>query len=114
MQITRNIYISTETNLAKRRFLEDLYSIFQRKISFGTTVNSNDQNIQGQMVEIADSGAANSSITVTHNLGYIPKFYDVKYANKATQIFDFGTAWTKTQIFIASSTANTKLRIFVH
>lgn len=66
------------------------------------------------MIEIADSGVANSSITINHNLGYIPKFYDVKYASLATQVFDFGTAWTKTQIFLASTTAHTKLRIFVH
>lgn len=101
-------------NTHEKLWVEDLHKIFNRNISFGTGVNSQDQNIQGAMVEVTDSGLANSVIAVTHNLGYIPKFYDIKYANKATQVFDFGTVWTNTQIFIASSTANTKLRIFIH
>lgn len=98
-----------------KRFIEDLHKLINgRNISFGTVVNGGDQNIQGMMIEIADSGVANSSITLIHNLGYIPKFYDVKYMSLATQIFDFGTPWTTTKIFLASSTAHTKLRIFVH
>lgn len=113
MQIIRNNTFNIEDPNHKR-FMEDLYKIFQRNISYGTQVNGQDQNIQGAMVEIADSGLANTSITVTHNLGYVPKFYDVKYMNHATQVFDFGTAWTSTKIFLSSSTAHTKLRIFVH
>lgn len=113
MKVRRFITDSIQ-HLQHKLWLEDVQKLFARNISFGTSVNSDDQNIQGAMVEIADSGAANSSITVTHNLGYIPKFYDIKYASKATQVFDFGTAWTTTKIFLASSTANTKLRIFVH
>jgi hypothetical protein len=94
--------------------MDNLQKLFNRNISFGTGVNTQDQNIQGTMVEIADSGLANTSITINHNLGYIPKFYDLKYASNATQLFDFGTPWTEKQIFLASSTAHTKLRIFVH
>lgn len=101
-------------NTHERLFIEDLHKIFNRNISFGSGIDTQDQNVQGKMVEIADSGLANSVIIVIHNLGYIPKFYDIKYASKATQIFDFGTVWTDTQIFLASSTANTKLRIFIH
>jgi len=101
-------------NINEKLFTDQLQQLFNRNISFGTGVDTQDQNIQGKMIEIADSGAANSSITVTHNLGYIPKFYDVKYSSHATQIFDFGSTWTKTKIFLASSTAHTKLRIFVH
>lgn len=101
-------------NTHEKLWIEELHKVISGGISFGSGLNTLDKNIQGVMVEIADSGLANSVIPVTHNLGYIPKFYDIKYANKATQVFDFGTAWTSTQIFIASSTANTKLRIFIH
>lgn len=114
MQIKNPDFIHEEKDLRRRRWTNDIYKLFNRNISFGTQIDSQDQNIQGKMVEIADSGAANSSITVTHNLGYVPKFWDVKYTNKATQVFDFGTAWTKTQVFLASSTAHTKLRLFIH
>src|SRR5208337_1047963 len=100
-------------NMDEKLFTDQLQQLFNRHISFGIGVDSQDQNIQGKMIEIADSGLANSSITINHNLGYIPKFYDVKYSSIATQVFDFGTTWTKTKIFLASSTAHTKIRIFV-
>ena len=113
MKIIRpKTYDIQDTN--QKRFVEDIFKLTNRNISFGQTVNGLDQNISGMMIEIADSGAANSSITLIHNLGYVPKFYDIKYSNLATQVFDYGTTWTTTKIFLASSTAHTKLRIFVH
>jgi hypothetical protein len=102
------------SDIGLNRFFEDIYKLTRRNISFGTFIDGVDQNIQGQMIEIENSGAANSSITLTHNLGYVPNFYDVKYMSQATQVFDFGTPWTKTNIYLASTTASTKLRIFVH
>lgn len=113
MKIMRPVTFNIE-DPNKKRWYEEIFRMFNRNVSFGTSIDGQDQNIQGKMIEIADSGLANASIAVTHNLGYVPKFYDVKYMSQATQVFDFGTPWTKTKIFIASSTANTKLRIFVH
>lgn len=110
----RRLSTTNYRSINEKLFMDQLQQLFNKNISFGTGISTQDQNIQGKMIEIADSGVANSSITINHNLGYIPKFYDVKYASLATQVFDFGTAWTKTQIFLASTTAHTKLRIFVH
>lgn len=98
----------------EKLFMDDLQKLFNKNISFGVGIDTKDQNIQGKMVEIADSGLANSSVTINHNLGYIPKFYDIKYLSLASTIFDFGTAWTKTKIFLASSTAHVKFRVFIH
>ena len=110
----RRLSTTNYRSINEKLFMDQLQQLFNKNISFGTGISTQDQNIQGKMIEIADSGVANSSITINHNLGYIPKFYDVKYASLATQVFDFGTAWTKTKIFLASTTAHTKLRIFVH
>lgn len=114
MKITRkNTYDIVSPNI--RRYDEDLYKLINgRKISFGQQVNSGDQNIDGQMVEIADTGLANTQFSVVHNLGRVPLFYDIKYMSLATSVFDSGTTWTTTQIFLKSSTAHVKLRIFVH
>lgn len=110
-----------EDDVEFKNFLDDLHKLINGgNISFGTTVNATlnnpnaDRNIQGFLAEVADSGLANTSVTITHNLGYIPKCYDVKYISLATNIFDFGTPWTTTQIFLASSTAHTKFRVFIH
>lgn len=108
--VTHNIQ-----DTSHRNFIEDLYKLINgRNISFGRNVNSGDQNIEGRMVEIANTGAANTQFTVNHNLGYVPSFYDVKYMSLATNIYDGGTAWTDTQIFLKSSTANVRIRIFIH
>jgi hypothetical protein len=98
----------------QKRFIEDIYKLVQRNISFGTQVNGGDQNIAGQMVEIANTGTANTQFTVTHNLGRIPLYYDVKYINGNGVVYDSGTAWTKTQAFFKCSLANAKVRLFVH
>jgi len=101
-------------NIGEKLFMDQIQQLFNKNISFGTGIGTQDQNIQGKMIEIADSGAANSSITINHNLGYIPKFYDVKYLSASSAIFDFGTTWTKTLAFLASSTAHIKFRVFIH
>ena len=110
----RRLSTASYKNMEEKLFMDQLQQLFRKRISFGVGIGTEDQNIQGTMIEITDSGVANSSITINHNLGYIPKFYDVKYLSASSTIFDFGTAWTKTQIFLASSIAHIKFRIFVH
>jgi hypothetical protein len=110
----RRLSTTNYRNINEKLFMDQLQQLFNKNISFGTGISTQDQNIQGKMIEIADSGVANSSIAIKHNLGYIPKFYDVKYLSASSVIFDFGTAWTKTQVFLASSTAHIKFRVFIH
>ncbi len=66
------------------------------------------------MVYVANTGTANIQFTVTHNLGRVPKFYDVKYISVSGIIYDSGTAWTKTQAFFKCSAANAHVRLFIH
>lgn len=97
------------------RFIEDIHKFVNgRKISFGQQVDSGDQNIEGRMVETVDTGLANTEFSFIHNLGRIPLFYDVKYTDKATSIYDSGTPWTTTRAFFKSSTANVRIRLFIH
>lgn len=113
MKIIRpNTYSITDPN--QKRFVEDIFKLIKRNISFGTTVNGEDQNISGQMVEVLNTGLANATFTVTHNLGRIPLFYDVKYINVNGVVYDSGTAWTKTQIFLKCSIINAHVRLFIH
>jgi len=118
MRVIRpNTYSIEDPN--EKRWVEDLYRLTIRNVSFGrnitpATIANDSQNIEGKMVEISDSGLSGASVTVVHNLGYIPKYYDVKYINAATQIYDFGTPWTVRNIYLASSTAHVKFRVFVH
>jgi hypothetical protein len=113
MKITRPNTVAI-TDLNVKRFTEDLYKLTNRNISFGTQVNAQDQNIAGQMVEILNTGPANSLNTVTHNLGRIPNFIDLKYKNIAGDWYYGGSPWTTTLVYIAFTTANMHVRIFIH
>lgn len=99
----------------RKRFYEDIYKLFNgRNISFGHQVNSGDQNLDGLMVEIADTGTANSLNTITHNLGRVPQFIDFKYKSIAGDWYDGGTVWTTTKVFIKFTIAHMKVRLFIH
>ena len=97
-----------------RRVWTDVYTAFKRNISYGHTVDGQDQNIDGKMVEIANTGAANTQVAITHNLGRVPNFIDFKYKNIACDVYDAGTAWTKTQVFVKFNQANAHVRLFIH
>jgi hypothetical protein len=103
------------TDPNQKRFVEDIYKVVNgRNISFGEQVNSGDQNINGMMVENLNTGAANTSVAFTHNLGRVPKFIDFKYKNISGDWYDSGTAWTTTQVFVKFTTANMHVRLFIH
>jgi hypothetical protein len=110
--VRKNTFDIPDTNL--RRWVEDLHKLTNRNISFGTQVDGQDQNIAGHMVDVANTGAANTQFAVTHNLGRIPLFYDVKYINGNGVVYDSGTAWTKTQAFFKCSLATAHIRLFIH
>lgn len=114
MLITRpKTFNITDPN--QKRFVEDIFKLINgANISFGTEVAGADQNINGTMVEVADTGIINTEFVVTHNLTRVPLFYDVKYINVIGTIYDSGTAWTATQAFFKCSIAHAKVRLFIH
>lgn len=98
-----------------KRFIEDLHKLIDgRGVSFGTQVNGDDQNINGHMVEILDTGAANTQVAITHNLFRVPLFIDFKFKNVAGDWYASTTAWTKTQVFVKFTIANMHVRLFIH
>ena len=97
-----------------KRWLEDLYKLTNRNISFGTLVDGQDQNIAGKMIDVPNTGLINTEFFVIHNLGRVPLFYDVKYINAIGTIYDSGTVWTKTKAFFKCSIANAHVRLFIH
>jgi hypothetical protein len=98
----------------KRRWYEDLFRLTNRNISYGHTVDGQDQNIDGKMVNVQDTGLIDTEFIVVHNLSRVPLFYDIKYISKACNVYDSGTSWTTTKIFLKCSVANVHIRIFVH
>lgn len=113
MLISRpNTYVITDPN--QKRFVEDLYKFANRNISYGHSVNGKDQNIDGVMIEIVNTGTANVALPIPHNLGRVPNFIDFKYKNVSGDWYDAGTAWTKTNVYLKFTVANMHVRLFIH
>lgn len=112
----------TAVNVKDKDFMTRWYQSVQKAftggISFGEAPLRLDVpvkcvNIDGNLV-ITISGVADTEFIVTHNLNRIPIGFDVKRTDKACSVYDSGTAWTKTQIFLKCSIATVKMTLFIH
>lgn len=110
--VRRNTFGIKDPN--EKRWVEDLYKILNRNVSFGSNVDSEDQNIDGKMVAISDTGPANTQVIVNHDLNRVPRFIDIKYKSVAGDWYDSGAVWTNTQVFLKFTTANMSVRLFIH
>lgn len=96
-----------------------LFGIVQGCVSFGPTANlKNGQNIFGQWATVADTGTANTEFAVPHTLNFqtraiVPANYLVTYINKGGVVYDSGTTWTSSNIYLKCSAANAKLNLFI-
>ena len=70
-------------------------------------------NFNAEIKTIADSGVANSENTVAHTLKRVPAGYLVFKINKAGVVYDSGTTWTDTNIYIKCSVANCAITLLL-
>jgi len=102
-----------------RRWLLKLYSaLFSGKIDFRDGNNSitdgnNSVNIKGQWQVITDTGSANTEFSVSHTLGQTPLGIIQIYSDKAGIVYDSGTAWTDTTIYLKYPSANSSIKILL-
>lgn len=96
------------------RDLTNLFLALNGRIRFGTaTDGKSGENIAGQYQVIADTGSANTEFVVAHTLGSVPVGYLVIKTSNAGVIYDSGTTWTSSNIYIKSSAANSAVTIFL-
>lgn len=99
--------------------LSRLFDLSQGNISFGTTINLKPgENMFGQWATVSDTGTANTEFSITHSLSsqgisIIPGNYFITRINKGGVVYDSGSAWTTTKIFLKCSAANAALNIFI-
>ena len=71
-------------------------------------------NMQGELVDILDTGTANNTFTFNHNLGIVPDLYTVKYQNKAGSIYYTTKIWaTATQGTLRCSATNMHVKLWL-
>lgn len=70
-------------------------------------------NFNGEILTLADTGPADSEQTVPHSLKRLPTGFLVLRRSNAGVVYDSGTAWTTTTIFVKCSTGNATVTLFV-
>jgi len=70
-------------------------------------------NFAAQYLVFTSNGSADTEDTVPHNLTYIPNGYIVVNQDKAAILYDSGTAFTTTNIYLKSSATSVAWTILV-
>jgi hypothetical protein len=100
-------------NIEIDKDFKKLFALAQGRIRFGPGTSGNDgENIFGQWVTFTTS-TADTEVTVPHTCGCVPVGYLTTKINKGGVIYDSGTAWTSTNIYIKCSTATTIVTLFL-
>jgi len=96
-----------------------LFTLTQGNISFGKTANGkNGQNIFGQWATVADTGNANTEFAVPHTLNFetrsiIPGNYFVTNINVGGVVYNSGTAFTSSNIYLKCTVAHATINLFI-
>lgn len=68
---------------------------------------------RSEILEISDTGTANTEFSIAHHLIRIPKGFIVVRIDKAASVYASGTTWTKTTIYLECSLANSSIKLCV-
>lgn len=117
MKVSRAPFTEVPRELA--RFAEQLAAILDEykavingRLSLGDAQGGS-ANIDGQPIEVADTGLVDTEFTVQHNLGRIPIYY-LYTIDKAGTVYDSQRSlWTSSTLRLKCSAANASLKIFV-
>jgi len=70
-------------------------------------------NFDAQIKTISDSGVADSENTVAHTLKRVPTGYLILKINKSGIVYDSGSTWTDTNIYLKCNSANAAITILI-
>lgn len=70
-------------------------------------------NMRGEVLTVTDSGSANAENTISHTLKRVPTGFIVININKGGVVYDSGTAWTATALYLKCTVANATIKVFV-
>ncbi len=70
-------------------------------------------NLSGEIIEVSDSGVADSELALSHHLKRTPSYFWVVDINKSAVVYRSSTAWNETTIYLKCNVANTSFKVFV-
>jgi len=97
-----------EKNLVQElfSFSGELAQILNKGLKF-------EDNFNAEVKTIADSGLADTQNTVAHTLKRVPSGFIVIKINKGGVVYDSGTSWTDTALYLKCSAANAAITLLV-
>jgi hypothetical protein len=113
MQIKKTIPMGTPESLFDKELQEAILSAWFELSSLLNGGLKFSDNFNAEILEISDSGVADSEITVAHTLKRTPTGFIVTYINKAGVVYVSGTAWTATNIYLKCNVASCAIKVFV-
>lgn len=113
MQIRQRI----KTGKAQSPFESDLEKeLLSFSTELSTIINKGlrfSDNFNAQIVTVADTGTANTEFSVAHTLKTVPAGFILININNAGIVYDSGTVWTTTALYLKCSAANCTIKIIV-
>jgi len=86
--------------------LENLFVFTQSRIRFGDgTTGTSGENIAGQWVTYTSNAVVDTEDTIAHTMGSVPIGFIVVNIDKGGIVYDSGTAWTSTNIYLKTALA---------
>ncbi len=70
-------------------------------------------NHNAETVTVSDTGTANTQFTVSHTLKRVPTGFIVTSRTGTGVVYNSGTAWTTTAIYLKCTTANNNINVLV-
>ena len=107
----------TMSKMLNDNFIQ-INAALQGRIRFGSTDaqfvdKQTSENIDGRFVVYTTNGTANTEDAVAHSLGSKPKGFLVMRVDKGGVVYDSGTTWTSTQLFLKCTTTSTLVTLFL-
>jgi hypothetical protein len=113
VQIDRRILTKNPQTDFERNLEQELLRVWSKLAQIVNGGLKFSDNFDMVTLSVADSGNADTEFTVAHTLKRVPVGYIVIKINKAAAVYDSGTAWTATDIYLKANAANCALTILV-
>lgn len=88
------------------QFSKNVVALFKNGIRF-------DDNFDSCSHNVSDTGSADTEFNFSHGLGRVPVGFFVTKIDKGGVIYDGGTTWTNTTIYLKCSAANADVTLEV-
>jgi hypothetical protein len=94
--------------------LTNLFLLTQGRVRFGGGGDGDrGENISGAFQVYTSNGSADTEDAITHGVGAVPIGYIVVKQDKGSIVYDSGTAWTSTTIYLKQTGTSVATTLFL-